>query len=157
MDRLDNKCCFSSHQKERYYINFYHKTAIWRVLFTAIYHNWLMLLIQYTKPIKTRIDVYETLCPQQMQYIKVAKLRTARPLSPVQQVRRAPDHFFGRIYYPPYQFFAVSAASVVITCDSIPSNHPKCHVLLIATTCVNDNLYHIRTSWLMSSIDIAKV
>ena len=53
------------------------------------------------------------------------------PSSPVRQVRRAPDHFFGRICYPPYHFFAVSAASVVLTCDLIPSNHQKCRVLLI--------------------------
>ena len=54
-----------------------------------------------------------------------------RPSSPVRQVRRAPDHFFGRIYYPPYHFFAISAASVVLTCDLNPSNHQKCRVLLI--------------------------
>ena len=28
-------------------------------------------------------------------------------------------------------FFAVLAISVVLTCDIIPSNHQKCHVLLI--------------------------
>ena len=39
-----------------------------------------------------------------------------------------PDHFFGRICYPPYHFFAVSAASVVLTCDLISSNHQKCRV-----------------------------
>ena len=44
-----------------------------------------------------------------------------RPSSPVRQVRRAPDHFFGQICYPPYHFFAVSFASVVLPCDLIPS------------------------------------
>ena len=64
------------------------------------------------------------------------ELRT-RPSSPVRQVRRAPDHFFGRICYPPYHFFAVSAASVVLTCDLIPSNHQKCRVLLIRSRTID--------------------
>ena len=42
-------------------------------------------------------------------------------------------------------FFAVSAASVLLTCDLIPSNHQKYRVLLI------------RLSWLESSINIANV
>ena len=42
-----------------------------------------------------------------------------RPSSPVRQVRRAPDHFFDRICYCRITFFAVSAASVVLTCDLI--------------------------------------
>ena len=33
------------------------------------------------------------------------QLYHARPSSPVRQVRRAPDHFFGRPWYPPYHFF----------------------------------------------------
>ena len=49
----------------------------------------------------------------------------AGPASPVRQVRRAPDHFVGRICYPPYHFFAVSVASVVLTCDLIPSKVPR--------------------------------
>ena len=45
--------------------------------------------------------------------------------------------------------FAVSAASVVLTCDLIPSNHQKCRVLLIRLS--------LTSSWLVSSIDIVKV
>ena len=56
---------------------------------------------------------------------------SSRPSSPVRQVRRALDHFFGRICYPPYHIFAVPDASVVLTCDLIPSNHQKCRVLLV--------------------------
>ena len=39
--------------------------------------------------------------------------------------------FFGLMCNPPYHFLAVSAASVVLTCDLILSNHQKCRVLLI--------------------------
>ena len=38
---------------------------------------------------------------------------------------------FGKIYYLPCHFFAISAASVVLACDLIPSNHQKCRILLI--------------------------
>ena len=55
----------------------------------------------------------------------------SRPSSPDLPVRRAPDHFFGRICYPPYHFLVVSAASVVLTCDLNPSNHQKCRILTI--------------------------
>ena len=38
---------------------------------------------------------------------------------------------FGPNMLSAVSLFAVSAASVVLTCDLIPSNHQKCRVLLI--------------------------
>ena len=41
------------------------------------------------------------------QLVKAVRTEEPRPSSPVRQVLRAPDHFFGRICYPPYHCFAV--------------------------------------------------
>ena len=82
-----------------------------------------------TSLIMLRSMLVVTLC--KLNDVHISGSALTRPSSPVRQVRRAPDHFFGRICYPPYHFFAVSAASVVITCDLNPSNHQKCRVLLI--------------------------
>ena len=47
-----------------------------------------------------------------------------RPSSPVRQVRQAPDHFFGRICYPPYHFFC-RFSRFCRACDLIPSKVPR--------------------------------
>ena len=53
-------------------------------------------------------------------------------------------------YHPPYHFFAVSVASVVLTCDLKPSKLQKCHVLLIRLS-----FTHVVAG--VIAIDIAKV
>ena len=54
------------------------------------------------------------------------------------------DHFFGRICYPPYHFFAVSATSVVLNCDLIPSNH-QILIRLSLTHVVNRHSQGVKT------------
>ena len=51
-------------------------------------------------------------------YSKFHLSEIARPSSPVRQVRRAPDHFFGRPWYPPYHFFSIAAAVLTCLCSS---------------------------------------
>ena len=62
------------------------------------------------------------------------KYRCSRPSSGECRTTCLAEYAIRRITflrYPPYHFFAVSVALVALTCDLIPSNHQKCHVLLI--------------------------
>ena len=54
------------------------------------------------------------------------KAAVAGPAGPAS----AGPHFWPNMLFA-VSLFAVSAASVVLTCDLIPSNHQKCRVLLI--------------------------